>query len=167
MTEQLLKERLITRGYEELALESLKDYPDLTECYRAWLQAKRGDFAPTGIDLDMIPRSVWPYVMLLDYLPEERDVSVRIAGNYVGERTSSNGDGRRLRNYFSEADARTVFDSLRAVADSCEPSLARRSYVSIEGREYHYVRIILPLSVDGRRVTGFFKTIEPDTLRVV
>ena len=40
-----------------------------------------------------------------------------------------------------------------------------RSYVSLDGRSMSYVRLIMPMSVDGVRVSGFFKTIEPDTLQ--
>lgn len=160
-------EPLTVRGYEELPLDELDDYPKLKACHEAWLEGKQGAVAPDTLGFDEVPRAVWPYLMLLDYLPYSEDVTVRLAGTYVGERSSSQDEGRGLRSYFSEEDAATVFESLKHVAETCQPSLARRSYVSIEGREYHYVRIILPLSADGKGVTGFFKTIEPDTLTVI
>jgi len=104
--------------------------------------------------------------MLLDYLPEQRDVRVRLCGNYVGERSTFADSGKGLRGFFNEVDAGLVFDSLVGIARAAAPSLARRDYVSIEGKAYRYVRLIMPLSLDGRQVTGFFKTIEPSSLEI-
>ncbi len=114
----------------------------------------------------LVPAEALPYTMLLDYLPVRGDVRVRIAGNYVGERAHFGESGQGLRGFFSETDATVVYDSLVRIADAREPSLARRDYVSIEGRSYSYTRLILPLAADGGRVSGFFKTIEPTTLTI-
>ncbi|WP_428247099.1 hypothetical protein [Ferrovibrio sp.] len=157
-------EPLSLRGYQELPLLALKDYPALTVCHQAWVAAQSGRGLPAVIEVETLPPEVMPYTMLLDYLPDEADVRVRIAGLYVGERSNQAGGGRRLRNFFSEDDARIVFASMRRVAETKLPSLARRSYVALNGTQYTYVRLILPLSLDGNTVTGFFKTIEPETL---
>ena len=159
-----LAAELQVRGYEELPLTTLAEYPMLAHCHRAWLAGHRGDRLPAVIDADALPAEVLPYTMLLDYLPAQRDVRVRLAGNYVGERTSADLGGRRLANFFNAHDAAIVFASMEHVAMTRQASLARRSYVSLEGNQLSYVRLILPLSVDGETVTGFFKTIEPATL---
>ncbi|MEK9969751.1 MAG: PAS domain-containing protein [Ferrovibrio sp.] len=155
---------LNVKGYEELALAELPQYPLLTQCHDAWLAAHRDQKLPAVIGPDALPAGVLPYTMLLDYLPEQRDVRVRLAGNYVGERTSGDLGGRRLANFFNPHDADIVFASMEQVAQLRRASLARRSYVSLEGNQLSYVRLILPLSLDGTIVTGFFKTIEPATL---
>jgi hypothetical protein len=155
---------LTVRGYEELPLAELAHYPMLARCHGAWLAAHRGDRLPAVLEIENLPPAVLPYTMLLDYLPEQRDVRVRLAGNYVGERTSADMGGRHLANFFTPHDAAVVFASMERVAISRQPSLARRSYVSLDKKQLSYVRLILPLSLDGNAVTGFFKTIEPDTL---
>jgi hypothetical protein len=155
---------LNVKGYEELALAELRHYPMLAQCHAAWLAAQRGTKLPAVIEPEALPAEVLPYTMLLDYLPEDRDVRVRLAGNYVGERTSADLGGRRLANFFNAHDAAIVFASMEQVANRRQASLARRSYVSLEGNQLSYVRLILPLSVDGHTVTGFFKTIEPASL---
>ncbi len=155
---------LNVKGYEELALTELPHYPMLAQCHAAWQAAHRGATLPAVIEPEALPSEVLPYTMLLDYLPEERDVRVRLAGNYVGERTSADLGGRRLANFFNAHDAAIVFASMEQVANRREASLARRSYVSLEGNQLSYVRLILPLSLDGATVTGFFKTIEPASL---
>jgi hypothetical protein len=162
----LTLEPLSLHGYEELPLQALKDYPSLMACHQAWLAVQSDGHLPAVIEVDTLPPEVMPYTMLLDYLPEEADVRVRIAGLYVGERSHQAGGGQRLRNFFSEEDARIVFASMRRVAETRQPSLARRSYVALNGTQYTYVRLILPLSLDGSTVTGFFKTIEPETLHM-
>jgi hypothetical protein len=152
--------------YVELPISGIAGYPVLSKCHAAWLAGCAGGRIAASVDMTLIPDEALPYTMLLDYLPAEKDVRVRIAGNYVGER-SSFGDARRgLRGFFNETDAEIVFESLARIASSGTPSLARRDYVSIEGRRYGYTRLILPLAADGRAVTGFFKTIEPATLAI-
>ncbi len=159
------------RGYEELPLADLADFPSLAACHAAWLAAHRSlpgradPVLPAVIEVQALPPDVMPYTMLLDYLPEERDVRVRLAGNYVGERTSADAGGRRLGNFFNAHDAAIVYASMEQVANLRQPSLARRSYVALDGMQFSYVRLILPLSLDGYTVTGFFKTIEPATLQ--
>jgi len=152
------------RGYQELGLENLSDYPALDACFKTWSLARNGECLPVFVDIEAVPDSVLPYVMLLDYLPLDRDVEVRLSGTYVGERTRESKEGRRLKDFFNEHDSEVVFVSMQKVADTRTPSLARRSYVSLEGRYLEYVRLILPLSADGITVTGFFKTIEPNSL---
>lgn len=156
---------LTVEGYEEIPLARISDYPMLARCHAAWVAAHADGRLPATIAIDTLPPDVLPYVMLIDYLPEQRDVRVRVAGNYVGERTSDDDGGRRLRNFFSEHDAAIVYASMEQVANTRAPSLASRSYVSLEGRQFSYVRLIMPLSLDGETVTGFFKTIEPATLQ--
>jgi hypothetical protein len=155
---------LAVKGYQELPLADLVQYPMLARCHQAWRDAHRGTHLPAVIDIEALPGEVLPYTMLLDYLPEQRDVRVRLAGNYVGERTSADLGGRRLSNFFNAHDAAIVFASMAQVAQNRQASLARRSYVSLEGNQLSYVRLILPLSLDGETVTGFFKTIEPASL---
>lgn len=157
--------RLEVDGYTELPMTEIQKYPMLEKCHRAWMEAHRNGQLPATIDPAVLPSEVIPYLMLLDYLPEQQDVRVRLAGNYVGERTSDEMGGRRLRNFFNERDAKIVFASMERVAVSRQPSLAHRSYVSIDGKSMSYVRLIMPMSIDGMRVSGFFKTIEPDTLQ--
>ncbi len=38
---------------------------------------------------------------------------------------------------------------------------AQRSYVSINGKPWSYIRQLLPLSPDGRQVTRILKALEP------
>lgn len=152
------------KGYEELPLTALSQFPMLARCHQAWLAAHRGEKLPAAIEMDTLPAEVLPYTMLLDYLPQQRDVRVRLAGNYVGERTSAEDGGRRLGNFFNAHDAAIVFASMEQVAGRRQASLARRDYVLLDGSQLGYVRLILPLSLDGRTVTGFFKTIEPASL---
>lgn len=151
-------------GYEEIPLSEIGRYPALAACHDAWQAAHADGAMPSALGIDTVPESVLPYTMLLDYMPEIRDVEVRIAGNYVGERTSEEFGGRRLSNFFDSRDAEIVFMSMETVAKTRTPSIAKRSYVSLEQRYFEYVRLILPISADGETVTGFFKTIEPDTL---
>lgn len=155
---------LSVKGYEELPLADIGQYPLLAVCHAAWCAARSEGRLPATVEPAVLPGEVMPYTMLLDYVPEKRDVRVRLAGQYVGERTSAENGGRHLTNFFNAHDADIVYASMEQVALTGQASLARRSYVSLEGSQLSYVRLILPLSLDGKTVTGFFKTIEPATL---
>ncbi|MBN9498592.1 MAG: hypothetical protein J0H39_17710 [Alphaproteobacteria bacterium] len=150
--------------HRDLDLAELGSYPALAECVRLWRQACRDGELPAALPAEDVPAAVKPYTMLLDYLPERRDARVRMVGNYVGERADFETVGRNLRGYFNDEDAQIVYAGLERAATTREPSLARRDYVTIEGKRFRYVRLILPLASDGRNVDGFFKTIEPSTL---
>jgi hypothetical protein len=152
--------------YEEIDLSRIGEFPVLARCHALWQAAHRAGGLPAAVDVALVPEETLPYTMLLDYLPEKRDVRVRLAGTYVGERATFADTGKGLRSFFSELDANIVFDSLETVARAGRPSLARRDYVSIEGKRYRYVRLILPVALDGREVSGFFKTIEPSSLEI-
>jgi hypothetical protein len=153
-------------NYEELPLASIGDWPALSKCYAAWKAGRGERLLPAAIDMGLVPDEALPYTMLLDYLPEKDDVRVRIAGNYVGERARFGDADRGLRGFFGKSDATIVYASFVRIAETREPSLARRDYVSIEGRRYSYTRLILPLAADGAHVSGFFKTIEPSSLAI-
>jgi hypothetical protein len=150
--------------HRDLDLAALDSYPALAECVRIWRNACRDGELPAALPADEVPEAVKPFTMLLDYLPERRDARVRMVGHYVGERADFETIGRNLRGYFNDEDAQIVYAGLERAATTRGPSLAKRDYVSIEGKRFRYVRLILPLASDGRNVDGFFKTIEPLTL---
>jgi len=152
--------------YVELPLAEIGAYPVLAACYRVWQSAFVGDRLPASLDIGLVPAETLPYTMMLDYLPAARDVRVRMAGHYVGEHSTFKNSGRGLRGFFNETDAAIVYDSLVRIADAKQPSLARRDYVTIDGNRHGYTRLILPLAADGVTVSGFFKTVEPASLKV-
>lgn len=152
--------------HAELPLADLDRYPVLAACVRAWRGAPKRGALPAALPADLVPPEAQPYTMLLDFLPDARDARVRFAGNYVGERARFDIVGRTLRGYFTDEDARIVYDGLALAARTRAPTLARRDYVSIDGQGCRYVRLILPLASDGENVDGFFKTVEPSTLEI-
>lgn len=149
---------------EDLGLERIGDYPTLALCLDLWSAAQTGDRLPASIEITRLPDEVLDYTMLLDYLPAERDARVRTVGTYIGERAAFRAQGMTVRGFFEERDAAIVTRALHDVAVGRRPSLARRTFVPVAGEEMSYVRLILPLSANGKTVTGFFKTIEPSSL---
>jgi hypothetical protein len=149
---------------EDLSLETIGDYPILATCLEAWEAARIGEALPSSMEVADVPEEVLDYTMLLDYLPAEKDASVRMVGTYIGEKAAFQAHGMTVRAFFEERDAEIVTESLRRIAERRAPSLARRSFVPIAGAPMSYVRLILPLSANGDAVTGFFKTIEPSSL---
>lgn len=158
------RDRLDLQNHEELPLDTLGDYPALANLHALW--QRLSDAAPGGvaqrIDPLDIPKMLLPYMMLLD-LEGER-LRVRLAGTMVCEKHGGEMRGKTTDDFFQPADAAAVLQAARVVASTRRPSLARRSYVSIDGRPWSYVRLMLPLSRGGQDVDSMIKTLDPDTL---
>ena len=72
--------------------------------------------------------------------------------------------GLTTDDFFSTHDAKCVVDAALKVAHFGIPSLAERQYVNLDGGLWSYVRLIAPLSRDGKKIDGFFKVLDPITL---
>lgn len=162
--ERLSEQQASASEQIDIDLADIDRFPLLARCLQTWRDSIVDGRLPAGLDTDRLPADVFPYTMLLDYQPARSDVYVRMVGSFIGERALFAAQGKTLRAFFEKPDADLIFDSLRSVAESKTPSVARRRHVPIAGEIVEYVRLILPLSLNGRDVTGFFKTIEPASL---
>jgi hypothetical protein len=113
-----------------------------------------------------LPREVLPTVMMLDLerSPEPGALRVRLAGTEVCAKHGSELKGKTTDDFFAPEDAGQVVESALETARTGRPSLARRSYVSLNGRIWRYVRLIMPLSRQGGPVDSFFKVADPRTM---
>ncbi|SMF62935.1 PAS domain-containing protein [Tistlia consotensis] len=152
--------------HEELPLDRLAGFPLLEACYRVWLDASGGAALPKRLDPLDLPREALPTVMLLDLegQPAPGRLRVRLAGTEVCTKHGGELKGRATHDFFEAEDAAVVVGSALQVARSREPSLARRAYVSLNGRMWGYTRLIVPLSRGGEVVDSFFKVADPRTL---
>lgn len=169
MTTDLLRKWFPTIN-ETLPLTALAEYPDLAELHRIWLTARDAAAAPWPARLDMLdlPPRLLPYVMLLDLERAPRPMlRVRLAGTYVCEKYGRELKGHTTDDFFAPEDAGNVVESALRAADSSEPDLARREYVTLNGGLWRYVRLILPLSRDGKSVDSFFKVLDPASLSLL
>lgn len=159
---------LRTGSHESLPLSDLPQFPLLDAVVSCWRTARdaRGDL-PASLDPLALPRSVLPYVMLLDLEPVDlrARLRIRLAGTEVCAKHGREMKGLTTDDFFHPDDADAVVTAALAAASERQPSLARRSYVTINDRAWSYVRLILPLSRDGRLVDGFFKVADPVSLR--
>lgn len=156
----------IPSKHEELALADLVRYPHLDAIHGLWSRASSDGCLPAKLSPHDLPRAALPNVMLLDL--EEAGgqplLRIRLAGTYVCDIYGGELKGRTTGEFFQPKDARLVVDAALAVAESRTPSLARRSYVSLNDTYWRYVRLILPLSRDGERVDSFFKVAAPESM---
>ncbi|WP_374764331.1 PAS domain-containing protein [Yunchengibacter salinarum] len=148
---------------EELPLDNAS--PALHSLIDLWFRRTQAQGRiPAAFNMRDIPPRILPYVMLLT-LDRERDrLIVRLAGTEVCQRHGGEMKGKTTDDFFEPVDAAIVVKSALDVAHNKTPSLARRNYVNIDGKSWHYTRLIMPLSSDGETVDGFFKTLDPDTL---
>lgn len=158
------------RMHRDIALDEIGQFPDLATALAAW-QSSGGDRLPASVDPLALPRQLLPFVMLLDLQenPAASDppycLRVRLAGTYICDKYGSEMRGRTTDDFFAPTDARHVVEAALQVAQFGLPSLAERQYVNLDGGIWSYVRLIAPLSRDGKRVDSFFKVLDPATLR--
>lgn len=158
------------RLHRDIDLTEINQYPDLALALQSW-QTSDSSRIPRSVDPLNLPARLLPYVMLLDLeeMPARSDdpycLRVRLAGTYVCQRYGGEMKGRTTDDFFAPADARHVIEAALKVASLGLPSLAERQYVNLDGGLWSYVRLIAPLSRSGSRIDGFFKVLDPSSLR--
>lgn len=159
---------LKTGEHRDLPLSDLAAYPLLSQATALWQAGiDATGRLPVRLDPLELPRELLPYVMLLDL--EEAGLRarlrIRLAGTEVCAKHGREMKGLTTDDFFHPDDADAVVTAAQAVARSRQPSLARRSYITINDRMWSYVRLILPLSRDGETVDSFFKVADPASMR--
>ena len=155
----------LSSTHEELPLGDLPNYADLQRVYEVWkaLTEKDGRF-PAQLDPTRVPVALLPYMMVLEV--ENGRLRVRLAGTRVCEEHGGEMRGRTTDDFFKPEDGKKVLEAGLRVAETGKPSLARKSYIAINGRRWSYVRMILPLSSDGVKRDRLFKLLDPATLEM-
>ncbi len=159
---------LKTGEHRDLPISDLAAYPLLQQATTLWQASiDTSGSLPARLDPLELPRDLLPYVMLLDL--EEAGLRarlrIRLAGTEVCAKHGREMKGLTTDDFFHAEDADAVVTAAQAVARSRQPSLARRSYITINDRMWSYVRLILPLSRDGKTVDSFFKAADPASMR--
>lgn len=158
-----MKQMAAPERSEELPLSEVGRFPVLAACLNEWRSGIGARNAlPAKVRVENLPECVLPYLMLLDW--DGAQASVRIAGEYLQVRAGGPLRGKGVDAVFQADDAAIVEAAFARVAATAEPDLAARRYVSLDGGQYGYVRLICPLARRGGSVDGFFKAIEPATL---
>lgn len=156
----MLKPEMFVSVNEDIDLTSIDDYPVLAGVMERWKQ-QSDDRAPVAVDpLDLPPRAL-PYLMLVD-LEGDDDAVIRLAGTVACDIYGRELKGTSVHDFFGVRDARQVLEDLHEVAHTEHPMLTRRSYVSINGKPWSYVRLLLPLRPENAGVTRILKALEPD-----
>lgn len=159
---------LKTGEHRDLPLSDLAAYPLLSQATALWQAGiDTTGRLPARLDPLDLPRDLLPYVMLLDLEeagPRAR-LRIRLAGTEVCAKHGREMKGLTTDDFFHPDDADAVVTAAQGVARSRRPSLARRSYITINDRMWSYVRLILPLSRDGETVDSFFKAADPASMR--
>jgi hypothetical protein len=151
--------------HEELPLEQLAEYPNLSRLHDAWRAKFTGEVPPPPLEIYEIPRPLLPYLMLLELERETALLRIRLAGTEVCARHGGEMKGLTHADFFGPEDARTVYGDALRIAESRTPSLTRRAYVAINDRYWSYVRLMLPLSRGGQTADAFMKVVEPISMR--
>jgi hypothetical protein len=159
----MLKPETIVSVNDSLDLSSIAEFPILSSVLETW-QRLGGGKAPAGIDALDLPVKALPYLMLVD-LKGDDDAVIRLAGTAACDIYGRDLRGTSVHDFFGIRDAGLVLDDLHAVAETETPMLTRRFYVSINGKPWSYVRLLLPIRPEGGAATRILKVLEPSRFR--
>ena len=161
----MLAGTLFGSHHKEMALQELGKFPDMEAAFLAW-QALDEDDEAFQLDPLSVPAALWPTTMLVELDPGFTDATLRLAGTLVCRLHGGEMKGKSVRTFFEEHEAEKVIASMRTVIETGRPSLARRSYIALDGDHWDYTRLLLPQR--GRSGTfQIFKVMDPSTLRKV
>ena len=160
--------------YRDLA--ELRDLlPDgiITQVFDHWLAVRGEAVAPPrrAITPDAIVRSL-PYLFINEHCPaatagDRDDYTVRLAGTALRSLYGRDVTGCRISGLFAgsmAADALAEHDAVRMTA---MPHLLTARFPNHHGSVVEYVRLLMPLSDDGRQVNrllGVFQVDTPDQI---
>jgi len=149
--------------HEELPLAQLFAFPNLWEAYNLWdeLSALK---LPDALDAAKLPHAVAPYIMTMDIDVEAQMLRVRHAGSRLCDEYRADLRGLSADDIFEPHDAMAFTAAGLQMVQSGEPSLARKSGISVAERRWSYTQLVLPLSSDGVTIDRLIQLIDPSTL---
>ncbi|HLZ67500.1 MAG TPA: PAS domain-containing protein [Aliidongia sp.] len=146
---------LLTLGrVEAVELDTAANpYPDLQRVQAYWTEKRRDRFAPCRRDIDPIDLvEVLPRVMLVDIEREPLDFRYRLAGTGICTIHGTDPTGDRPRHLLPRAYGALIDAHYREALTRRAPMLHLIVLDTLD-RSRAYVRLLLPLSEDGERVT--------------
>ena len=146
-----------------LPITEIAGFPVLQSLLTWWSGTANGA-PPATVDPLDLPPAVLPHLMLVDLVGTD-DARIRLAGTLPCQLYGRELKGTSVHDFFAAEDARGVLGDLQKTAASLSPSLAHRSYVSVNDRIWSYTRLLLPLCPDGPDSTRVLKALEPKSFR--
>lgn len=141
-----------TMAASGVTLSALTD-KNLRAAYGYWDAKRAGRSMPSRSDIDPqeIPRLL-PSIILIDVLPPDDRLRVRLAGTMVVETYGEDYTGRYLDQIYFGEQRDNVLRDYRAAVASRLPHYGQHRFHNVNDITYEIERIILPLSNDDSSV---------------
>lgn len=104
-----------------------------------------------------------PHMFLIDVLREPLRFRIRLAGTQVVRRFGQEGTGLMLEEIDLGARTRAIVSVYAATVADRAPTITQEEYHRHDGRYMHYLRLLCPLSSDGRSVDMLFGVMSATT----
>lgn len=137
---------------ETLSLDRLADFPLLAELHGWWARHPPAPRRP-NVDPLNIPSPLLSRLVLID-IEGPGAFRTRLAGTDVCKDRGRELRGLLLEDIHEPEELESVAAPFRQVVDTWRPDLRQRRYRTAALVDHSYVRLALPLSDDGVRVTG-------------
>lgn len=147
-------DHLVVGRVEAVELDLAENrYPDLQRLLAYWTAKRQGRFAPRRLDIDPVDMvEVLPRIMLIDIEQAPLDFRYRLAGTGICALHGTDPTGSRPRDLRPAAYGSLIDRHYREAVIRRVP-LLHLIVLDTFDRSRAYVRLLLPLSEDGVRVT--------------
>lgn len=153
------------KGREPLPLSGLEEYPDLYAAHDAWQAGREQGALPRRVDPVNLPPHILKFVLILDLVDEPRDAVIRLAGDSLRDLYGRDPRSLSIRDVLGKQDSDLLLDLVYRVARKASPALHARAQVAINGFNWSYSCLLLPLAPDGTRVSRVVKVVDRESLR--
>ncbi len=137
----------------DLPMRTAEETPKLRAVLDWWRShpdlPRRQDVSPFAFPIDVLPR-----VLLMDLQRPSRRLLIRLAGTAICEDQGWELSGRYVDEIYHAKDLEPIMRAVNGCIDSRRPHFAERKFMARDGRLTTYRRLLLPLSDDGREVSG-------------
>lgn len=127
----------------------------LTKLYDYWLSKSAGGQIPSRAQIDPLDvPDLLSIIFLIDVIegPDGTEFRFRLVGSKIVEVVGWDPTGQSFTSFYDEDNLEQMISIYRGVAQSGEPFL-NNSTAPFSNKDYiRMVRLLLPLSEDGRRV---------------
>jgi hypothetical protein len=131
------------------------DVPLLLEAAIYWASKRSSRFAPFRSDISPIdlPRQLLPHLVIAELLHDPFDVRFHMVGAAMVEKFGRDFSGERIDDLMRDDYAVYIRGLFRRVYDTASPVYSESSFRWDLGRHGRTRRLMLPLTIDGHRVS--------------
>lgn len=129
----------------------------------AWWRSAGAPPAVSELSPFVIPRQLLPNTALIDVEREPRRFQIRLMGTALADHFGGDATGRHIDELFAPSAYDFIGRQLNEAVDRATPHFAGRVFLTRDGKEMSFSRLVLPLTDTPGQVVRLISTSLPTT----